>query len=180
MVPRLKERYVKEIVPELMREFGYGNPMEVPKLVKVVLNMGLGDAIQNPKVLENSQKELAAITGQKPVVTRARKSIANFKVRQNMAIGACVTLRRDRMWEFVDRLVSLALPRVRDFRGVPRKGFDGQGNYTMGLKEQIVFPEVEYDKVEKIKGMNITIVTSARTDDEARSLLTHLGMPFRK
>jgi len=180
MVPRLKERYVKEIVPELMREFGYGNPMEVPKLVKVVLNMGLGDAIQNPKVLDNSQKELAAITGQKPVVTRARKSIANFKVRQNMAIGACVTLRRDRMWEFVDRLVSLALPRVRDFRGVPRKGFDGQGNYTMGLKEQIVFPEVEYDKVEKIKGMNITIVTSARTDDEARSLLTHLGMPFRK
>lgn len=180
MAPRMKERYQKEIVGKMTAEFGYKNPMQVPRLVKVVLNMGLGEAVQNPKLVEASAKELGQITGRKPVIRRARKSIANFKIRQNMPIGVSVTLRRDTMWEFFDRLVSLALPRVRDFRGVPRKGFDGQGNYTMGLKEQIVFPEIDYDKVEKIKGMNITIVTTARTDDEARSLLAHLGMPFRK
>ena len=145
-----------------------------------MVNIGLGEAIQNPKLIESSTRELTVITGQKPVVNRARKSISTFKLRAGMPIGVSVTLRRERMWEFLDRLVNLALPRVRDFRGVPRKGFDGQGNYTLGLKEQIVFPEVDYDKIEKIKGLNITIVTSAETDDEARSLLTHLGMPFRK
>ena len=180
MAPTLKVKYEKEIVPELNKEFGYKNPMERPRLVKVVVNMGLGEAIQNPKIVENCAKDLGAITGQKPVVTRARKSISTFKLRAGMPIGVSVTLRKDRMWEFLERLFSLALPRVRDFRGVSRKGFDGAGNYTMGLREHTVFPEVEYDKVEKIKGMNISIVTTARTDDEARSLLTRLGMPFRK
>jgi large subunit ribosomal protein L5 len=180
MAPRLKERYDKEIVPNLVKEFAYKNPMQIPRVVKIVVNMGLGEAIQNPKLIESSTRELTVITGQKPVVNRARKSISTFKLRAGMPIGVSVTLRRERMWEFLDRLVNLALPRVRDFRGVPRKGFDGQGNYTLGLKEQIVFPEVDYDKIEKIKGLNITIVTSAETDDEARSLLTHLGMPFRK
>jgi len=180
MQPRLKERYEREITPLMVKEFGYRNPMEIPRLTKVVVNMGLGEAIQNPKLLESCSKELAAITGQKPVTNRARKSISAFKLRSGMPVGVSVTLRREKAWEFLDRLLNLALPRVRDFRGVPRKGFDGKGNFTMGLKEQIVFPEIEYDKVEKIKGMNITIVTTARTDDEARSLLTHLGMPFRK
>lgn len=178
--PRLKEKYQREIVPLLIKEFGYRNPMQVPKLTKVVINMGLGEAIQNPKLLETCAKELAYITGQKPVINRARKSVSAFKLRAGMPIGVSVTLRRDRAWEFLDRLFNLALPRVRDFRGVPKKGFDGRGNFTMGLKEQIVFPEVDYNKVEKIKGMNITIVTTAKTDEEARSFLTHLGMPFRK
>jgi large subunit ribosomal protein L5 len=180
MAPTLKVRYDQEIVPALKKEFGYTNPMEIPRLVKVVVNMGLGESIQNPKIVEACVKDLGQIAGQKPVVTRARKSISTFKLRAGMPIGVSVTLRKDRMWEFLDRLFNLALPRVRDFRGVSRKGFDGKGNYTMGLREQIVFPEVEYDKVEKIKGMNISVVTTARTDDEARSLLTLLGMPFRK
>jgi len=180
MAPRLKERYLKEICPELVKEFGFTNPMQLPRLTKVVVNMGLGEAIQNPKLIESCARELGQITGQKPVVTRSSKSISAFKVRAGMPVGVCVTLRRDRMWEFVDRLMNLALPRVRDFRGVAKRGFDGKGNYTMGLKEQTVFPEVDYDKIEKIKGMNITFVTTARNDDEARSLLTHLGMPFRK
>ncbi len=180
MVARLKERYDKEISGKLMEEFGYTNPMQVPRVTKVVVNMGLGEAIQNPKIIESAQRELAAITGRKPVVTRARKSIATFKLREGMPIGAAVTLRREVMWEFLDRLMNLALARVRDFRGVSPKGFDGQGNFSMGLKEQIVFPEIDLDKVEKVKGLNITVVTTARTDDEARSLLRHLGMPFRK
>jgi len=180
MVPRLKERYLKEVVTKMTSEFGYKNPMQVPRIQKVVLNMGLGEAVQNPKIIESAVKEIQQITGRKPIVTRARKSIANFKIRNNLPIGVAVTLRREVMWEFLDRLMNLALPRVRDFRGVARRGFDGQGNYTMGLKEQIVFPEIDYDKVDKIKGMNITIVTTAKTDDEARALLGHLGMPFRK
>jgi len=180
MVPRLKERYASEIAPALAKEFGFSNPMQIPRLVKVTLNFGLGEAIQNPKLIEACTRELASITGQKPIVNRAKKSISTFKVRQGMPIGVSVTLRRDRMWEFLDRLVNLALPRVRDFRGVSPKGFDGKGNYTLGLKEQVVFPEIEYDKVEKVKGLNISVVTTARTDEEARSLLVHLGMPFRK
>jgi len=180
MVPRLRERYTKEVVAKMTTEFAYTNPMQVPRIQKVVLNMGLGEAVQNPKIIEAAVKEIQQITGRKPVVTRARKSIANFKIRTNLPIGVAVTLRRETMWEFLDRLMNLALPRVRDFRGVPRRGFDGQGNYTLGLKEQIVFPEIDFDKVDKIKGMNITIVTTAKTDDEARALLTHLGMPFRK
>ncbi len=180
MAPRLKEKYDNEIVPELKKEFGYTNPMEVPRLTKVTVNMGLGEAIQNPKLIETCARELAQITGQRPIVNRAKKSISTFKLRQGMPIGISVTLRRAQMWEFLDRLLNLALPRVRDFRGVNPKGFDGAGNYTLGLKEQIVFPEIDYDKVEKIKGLNISIVTTARTDDEARSFLAHLGMPFRK
>ncbi len=180
MTARLKERYEKEIVAKMVADFGYRNPMEVPRLVKIVVNMGLGEAIQNPKLLESAQSELSRICGRKPVVTRARKSIATFKLRAGMPIGCCVTLRREVMWEFLDRLMNLALPRVRDFRGVSPKGFDGAGNFSMGLREQIVFPEIDYDKVEKIKGMNISVVTTARTDDEARALLKYLGMPFRK
>ncbi len=179
-MPRLKDKYVSEIVPKLKDEFRFTNAMEVPRLTKVVLNMGLGEAIQNASLMEASQKELAAISGQKPVVTKAKRSIAGFKLREGMSVGCTVTLRRDRMWEFLDRLVNLALPRVRDFRGVSPKGFDGRGNFTMGIKEQIIFPEIDYDKVQKIKGMNITVVTTTEKDDEARALLTHLGMPFRK
>ena len=179
-MPRLKDRYDSEIVPKLKDEFRFTNSMEVPRLTKVVLNMGLGEAIQNASLIEASQKELSAISGQKPVVTKAKRSIAGFKLREGMSVGCTVTLRRDRMWEFLDRLVNLALPRVRDFRGVSPKGFDGRGNFTMGIKEQIIFPEIDYDKVQKIKGMNITVVTTANKDDEARALLTHLGMPFRK
>jgi large subunit ribosomal protein L5 len=179
MAPRLKERYQKEIVPALIKEFGYRNPMAVPRLRKIVINMGLGEAIQNAKLLDSAGQELAAITGQKPVITRARKSIANFKLRQAMPIGAMVTLRGDRMYEFFDRLSSVALPRVRDFRGLSSRAFDGRGNYTLGLRDQVVFPEVDYAKVDKIKGMNISIVTDARTDAEALALLRHLGMPFR-
>ena len=179
MAPRLKERYQKEIVPALVKEFGYRNIMAVPRLCKIVINMGLGEAIQNAKLLDSASQELGAITGQKPVTTRARKSIANFKLRQAMPIGAMVTLRGDRMYEFFDRLSSVALPRVRDFRGLSTRAFDGRGNYTLGLRDQVVFPEIDYAKVDKIKGMNISIVTDARTDAEALALLRQLGFPFR-
>ncbi len=176
---RLKEYYTKEVVPALVREFHYKNPMEVPRMVKIVINMGLGEAIQNVKILDSAVEELTRITGQKPIITKARKSIATFKLRQGMSIGCCVTLRSERMYEFFDRLVSVAIPRVRDFRGVSQKSFDGRGNFSLGLKEQIIFPEIEYDKVDKIRGMNIAIVTTAKTDDEARQLLKLMGMPFR-
>jgi large subunit ribosomal protein L5 len=180
MAARLKERYEKEIRSELMKELGFANPMQAPKLEKIVVNMGLGEAINNGKIIDASVEQLASLTGQKPVVTKARKSIANFKLRQGQSIGAMVTLRGDRMYEFFDRLVSIALPRVRDFKGVSPKAFDGKGNYTLGVREQIIFPEINYDKVEKIKGMNITVVTTARNDEEGRALLRHLGMPFRQ
>lgn len=176
---RLKDYYKEEVVPALVQTFGYKNPMEVPKLVKIVVNMGLGEAIQNVKILDSAADEMTKIVGQKPVITKARKSIATFKLRQGMSIGCCVTLRRERMYEFLDRLVSVALPRVRDFRGIPSKSFDGRGNFALGLKEQIIFPEIEYDKIEKVRGMNIAIVTTAKTDEEARQLLKLLGMPFR-
>jgi large subunit ribosomal protein L5 len=179
MVPRLKERYEKEIVPALMKEFNYRNVMAVPRLRKIVVNMGLGEAIQNAKLLDSATQELGQITGQRPVITRARKSIANFKLRKNMPIGAMVTLRGDRMYEFIDRLMNVALPRVRDFRGLSTRAFDGRGNYTLGLRDQLVFPEVDYAKVEKVKGMNISIVTDAQSDAEALALLRHFGMPFR-
>jgi large subunit ribosomal protein L5 len=179
MVPRLKERYQKEIVPALMKEFSYRNVMAVPRLRKIVVNMGLGEAIQNAKLLDSATQELGQITGQRPVITRARKSIANFKLRKNMPIGAMVTLRGDRMYEFIDRLMNVALPRVRDFRGLSTRAFDGRGNYTLGLRDQLVFPEVDYAKVEKVKGMNISIVTDAQSDAEALALLRHFGMPFR-
>jgi large subunit ribosomal protein L5 len=179
MVPRLKDRYQKEIVPTLVKEFNYTNTNAVPRLRKIVVNMGLGEVIQNAKLLDSAAQELGQITGQKPVITRARKSIANFKLRKNMPIGTMVTLRGDRMYEFFDRLTSVAMPRVRDFRGVSTRAFDGRGNYTLGLRDQLVFPEIDYAKVERVKGMNITIVTDARTDAEAMALLRHLGMPFR-
>jgi large subunit ribosomal protein L5 len=179
MAPRLKERYRKEIVPALVKEFNYRNAMAVPRLRKVVVNMGLGEAIQNAKILDSATAELGQITGQKPVITRAKKSIANFKLRKNMPIGATVTLRGDRMYEFFDRLTSVVLPRVRDFRGLSTQAFDGRGNYTLGLRDQLVFPEVDYAKVDKIKGMNISIITDARTDAEALALLRRMGMPFR-
>jgi large subunit ribosomal protein L5 len=179
MAARLKERFDKEIRPALMKELGYGNPMQAPRLDKIVVNMGLGEAINNGKIIDASVAQLAAITGQKPVVTKARKSIANFKLRQGQSIGAMVTLRGDRMYEFFDRLVSIALPRVRDFKGVSPKAFDGKGNYTLGIREQIIFPEINYDQVEKIKGLNITVVTTARDDEGGRALLRFLGMPFR-
>lgn len=177
--PRLKERFDKEIAPVLMKEFELKNPNAVPRLHKIVINMGVGEATQNAKVLDPAANELAAITGQKPVITRAKKSIAAFKVRAGMPIGAMVTLRGHRMYEFLDRLVNVAMPRVRDFRGVSTKSFDGRGNYTLGLRDQLVFPEIDYAKVDKLKGMNVTIVTTAQTDNEARALLKHLGMPFR-
>lgn len=176
---RLLELYKNQIVPAMMKEFGYRNTMEVPRLTKIVINMGLGEAIHNIKVLESAQQELALITGQKPVVTKASRSIAAFKLREGMAIGCKVTLRRKRMYEFFDRLVNVALPRVRDFRGLNSKAFDGRGNYTLGLREQIIFPEIDYDKIDKIKGMNVTICTTAKTDEEGRALLKYLGMPFR-
>ncbi len=179
MAPRLKERFEKEIRPALMKELGFGNPMQAPRLEKIVVNMGLGEAINNGKIIDASVAQLSAISGQKPVVTKARKSIANFKLRQGQSIGAMVTLRGDRMYEFFDRLVSVALPRVRDFKGVSPKAFDGKGNYTLGIREQIIFPEINYDQVEKIKGLNITVVTTARDDEEGRALLRLLGMPFR-
>jgi large subunit ribosomal protein L5 len=178
-IPALRERYVKEAVPALMKDFGYKSPMQVPRLEKIVVNMGLGEALANSKILDSAVAELGQITGQKPVLTRARKSIANFKLREGQAIGAMVTLRANRMYEFLERLISFALPRVRDFRGVSSRAFDGRGNYTLGIREQIIFPEIDYDKVEKVKGMNITIVTTARTDEEGRALLKYLGMPFR-
>jgi large subunit ribosomal protein L5 len=177
--PRLKKRYQAEVIPALVRQFGFKNKMEVPRVLKVTVNMGLGEAVQNGKIIDSGVTEITALTGQKPVVTRARKSIASFKLRQGLPIGVMVTLRRDRMWEFLDRLVTFALPRVRDFKGVSPKAFDGSGNYTLGLKEQIIFPEIDYDKVDKIKGLNISIVTTARNDEQARALLKALGMPFR-
>ncbi len=176
---RLSDFYKNECVPLMMQEFRYKSPMQVPRLQKVIVNMGLGEATQNIKVLDSASAELGAITGQKPVVTRARRSIAAFKLREGMPIGCMVTLRRDRMYEFLDKLMNIALPRVRDFRGVSGKSFDGRGNYTLGIKEQIIFPEIDYDKIDKIKGMNITIVTTAKTDEEAKFLLSRLGMPFR-
>ena len=178
--PRLKKQYRDQVIGQLMKEFEYANPMTVPRLKKVVVNMGLGEAVQNAKLVESALEELTAITGQRPVVTRARKSIAGFKLRQGMPIGCMVTLRAERMWEFTDRPVSLALPMTRDFKGVSPKAFDGRGNYTLGVREQIIFPEIDYDKVDKIKGMNITFVTTATTDEEGRALLRGLGMPFRK
>src|SRR5215475_12188568 len=177
--PRLKSRFKSEVAPALMKEFELKNPMAVPHLHKIVVNMGVGEATQNAKVLDPAAGELAQISGQKPVVTRAKKSIAAFKVRAGMPIGAMVTLRGDRMYEFFDRLVNVVLPRVRDFRGVSTKSFDGRGNYTIGLHDQLIFPEIDYARVDKLKGMNVTIVTTARSDDQARALLRHLGMPFR-
>jgi large subunit ribosomal protein L5 len=176
---RLKELYNTEMIPKLMKDFNFRNVMEVPKLEKIVINMGLGEAIQNVKILDSAVVEMAAIAGQKPVITKAKKSIASFKLRQGMPIGCMVTLRRDKMYEFLDRLVNVSLPRVRDFKGVSAKAFDGNGNYSLGVKEQLIFPEINYDKVDKIKGMNITIVTSARNDEEGRALLKLMGMPFR-
>lgn len=177
--PRLRDKYSKQVVPALMKRFGYDNPNQVPRLEKIVVNMGLGEAVANPKLIDSAVEELTAITGQRPVVTRAKKSIAGFKLRQGMPIGVKVTLRKERMWEFLDRLVTLSLPRVRDFRGTSPRAFDGAGNYTLGLKEQIVFPEIDFDRVDKIKGMNITVVTTAKTNEEAKELLGGLGMPFR-
>ncbi|MBW8712647.1 MAG: 50S ribosomal protein L5 [Acidobacteria bacterium] len=176
---RLKERYEKEVAPALKKEFGYTNVMAIPKIEKIVVNMGLGEATQNAKIVDTGADEVARVTGQKPVTTRAKKSIAQFKVRQGMPIGAMVTLRGERMWEFLDRLISVALPRVRDFRGVSPRGFDGRGNYTLGLKDQLLFPEIDYMKVDKARGMNISVVTTAKSDQESRKLLQLLGMPFR-
>jgi len=176
---RLQDQYKAEIVPRLKEKFGYRNVMQVPRLSKVVVNMGLGDAIENVKVIETAAAEISIITGQKPVVTKARKSIANFKLREGVPIGVMVTLRRDQMYHFLDKLIAIALPRVRDFKGVSPRGFDGRGNYTLGIKEQIMFPEVNYDKIDKIRGMNITIVTTARTDEEGLELLRLMGIPFR-
>jgi large subunit ribosomal protein L5 len=176
---RFAAKYAKEAVPALQKQFSYKNPMQVPKLQKIVVNMGLGQAVTNPKIIDSAVDELRAFTGQKPVVTRAKKAIASFKLREGIAIGAMVTLRREKMWEFLDRLVSVALPRTRDFRGVSRKAFDGKGNYTLGLKEQIIFPEIDYDRIDVIKGLNISFVTSAQTDEEGRALLQAMGMPFR-
>jgi len=180
MPARLKQKYDGEVVKSLMAEFKYGNVHEVPRVVKVVCNMGLGEAVQNPKIIESATTELSAITGRKPIVNRAKKAIAAFKLRKGMPIGVSVTLRRDTMWEFLDRLLNVALPRVRDFKGVSSKAFDGKGNYALGLKEHIIFPEIDYDKTDKIKGLNVCIVTTAKTDEESRALLTALGMPFRK
>jgi large subunit ribosomal protein L5 len=180
MATRLLEIYRKEITSKLSEEFGYRNVHQVPKLEKIVVNMGVGEAAANPKLLEKASEELGLITGQKPSIRRARKSIANFKLRAGQAIGCTVTLRGDRMWEFFDRLVSVSLPRVRDFKGISNKAFDGRGNYSLGIREQIIFPEVDYDKVERITGINVTVCTTATNDAESRALLTHLGMPFRQ
>lgn len=180
MAARLKEKYTQEIAPALAKEFGYKNPMSVPKIQKIVLNMGLGDAISNAKILDVAVNELTVISGQKPVVTKAKKSIAQFKLREGMNIGAMVTLRGDRMYEFLDRFINITLPRVRDFRGISAKAFDGRGNYTVGLRDQLIFPEVDFGKVDKARGMNVCIVTTAESDEAARSLLRHFGMPFRQ
>ncbi len=176
---RLRQRYEQDVIPALRKEFGYKNVMAIPKIEKVVVNMGLGEATQNAKIVDAGADEIARVTGQKPVITRAKKSIAQFKVRKGMPIGTMVTLRGERMWEFLDRLISVALPRVRDFRGVSPRGFDGRGNYTLGLKDQLLFPEIDYMKVDKARGMNISVGTSAKTDEESRKLLQLLGMPFR-
>ncbi len=180
MTPRVLDAYRKEVVPKLSDEFGYKNKHQVPTLRKIVVNVGLGEAAANPKMLESSAADLANITGQKPVIRRARKSIANFKLRQGQQIGCMVTLRSVRMWEFFDRLVNISLPQVRDFKGASPKAFDGRGNYSLGIREQIIFPEVDYDKVERITGLNVTVVTTANTDAEGKALLAHLGMPFRQ
>lgn len=180
MAARLRERYVKEVQPKLMKDNNYTSVMQVPKLSKITINIGVGEATQNAKVLEAAASDLQAITGQKPLLTKARKSISNFKLREGLAIGCAVTLRRDRMFEFFDRLVNVAMPRIRDFRGVSPKSFDGRGNYNLGLREQLIFPEIDYDKIDKIRGMTISFSTTARNDDEARQLLSELGMPFRK
>jgi large subunit ribosomal protein L5 len=177
---RLKDRYVKDVVPALTKEFGYTNLMAVPKITKIVVNMGLGEGTQNAKIVDTGAEELSKITGQKAAITRSKKSIAQFKVRENMPIGAMVTLRGQRMYEFLDRLIAIALPRVRDFRGISPKGFDGRGNYTLGLRDQLIFPEIDYMKVDKNRGMNISVVTTARTNEEARRLLQLIGMPFRQ
>ena len=178
-VSRLKEKYQAEVLPALMAEFGYKNVMQVPRLEKIVINIGLGEAIQNPRALEAAQRDLAAITGQRPVITRARRSVSQFKLRTGMAIGMMVSLRGNRMYDFLDKLVNVTLPRIRDFQGVPRNSFDGRGNYTLGMKEQVVFPEIEYDKVDRNRGLEISIITTARTNEEGRSLLQLLGMPFQ-
>lgn len=177
---RLKEKYHKEVVPQLISEFHYKNVMQVPKVEKIVINIGLGEALQNPKALETATADITAISGQHPVITRAKKSIASFKLRAGAAIGTMVTLRGRRMYDFLDKLMNAALPRIRDFQGTPRNSFDGRGNYTLGIKEQIIFPEIEYDKIDKIRGLEVTVVTTAQTDDEARRLLELLGMPFRR
>jgi len=177
---RLKEKYEKEMLPEIMKELQLKNVMEAPRVTKVVLNMGLGEAITNVKVLESAAEELSQITGQKAIITRAKRSIAQFKLREDMPIGCSVTLRRDRAYEFLDRLINVALPRVRDFKGISPKAFDGRGNYTLGIREQIIFPELDLDMVDKVKGLNVTIVTTAKTDEQGRALLTKMGMPFRK
>jgi large subunit ribosomal protein L5 len=179
MAARLRERYQKEVAPQIAKEFGIRNPMAIPRIEKVVVNMGMGEAIANSKILDTATEELRSITGQKPVITKAKKSIASFKLRQGMPIGVVVTLRGDRMYEFLDRLMSVALPRVRDFRGVSPKAFDGRGNYTIGIREQLIFPEIDFNKVDKLRGMNISIVTTARNDEQARALLKSMGMPFR-
>jgi large subunit ribosomal protein L5 len=175
----LRKRYLEEIAPQLHKEFSYKNTMQVPRLEKVVVNMGMGEAIQNAKVLDSGTEELTVITGQKPVITRAKKSIANFKLREGMSIGAMVTLRGDHMYEFLERLMNVALPRVRDFRGVSGKAFDGRGNYSLGIREQVIFPEINYDKIDKVRGLSVSVVTTAKTDEEGKALLKHLGMPFR-
>lgn len=179
MVPRLKERYQKEVIPSLMQKFAYKNPMQVPRIEKIVINMGVGDAVADAKAMDAAVKDLMAITGQKPLITRAKKSIANFKIRAGMPIGAKVTLRGNRMYEFLDKLINVALPRIRDFRGVSPRSFDGRGNYSLGLREQLVFPEIDYDTIDKVRGMDVVIVTTAKTDEEAAELLRLMGMPFR-
>ena len=176
----MKERYESECKPQLQEKFGYSNKLEIPKIEKIVLNMGLGEAVQNPKIVEKAANELTLIAGQKTVVTKARKSIATFKLREGMPIGACVTLRREKMYDFLSKLINIALPRVRDFRGISPKGFDGNGNYSMGIKEHIIFPEVDYDRIDKIRGLNISFVTNAKTDEEGHALLKTLGMPFKE
>ncbi|HLA27076.1 MAG TPA: 50S ribosomal protein L5 [Syntrophales bacterium] len=178
-MPRLKEYYTEKVVPALIKDFGYKNRMQVPKMVKIVVNMGVGEAIQNIKIIDKATEELALLTGQKAVITKARRSIATFKLRKGMSIGCRVTLRKDKMYEFFDRLVSVAIPRIRDFRGISPDSFDGRGNFAMGLQEQIIFPEIDYDKIEKVRGMNIVIVTTAKTDEEAKGLLKYMGVPFR-
>jgi large subunit ribosomal protein L5 len=180
MAHRLKERYQKEVMPALMKEFGLDNPMQAPRLEKVVVNVGVGEALENAKALESAVADVGAISGQRPVITKARKSIANFKLREGRSIGVKVTLRGDRMWSFLDRLVNVALPRTRDFRGVPADGFDGRGNYTLGVREQLIFPEIEYDKIDKIRGLEVTVVTTAPNDEQGRRLLALLGMPFAR
>lgn len=179
-MPRIKEKYNNVVIPELMKEFGYTSVMEVPKVEKIVVNMGLGDAVLNPKVVEDAVNELTLLTGQKPVITKARKSISNFKLRDGMVIGAKVTLRGEKMYYFLDKLISIALPRVRDFRGISKDSFDGRGNYTLGVREQLIFPEIRFDDVKKVRGMDIVVVTTAKTDQEGRALLSNLGMPFTK